>query len=64
MMPFEFWLPLEDVRRHILTTFNLNKSKDKLWFNGTFNRHTGRVVAANIGRIDSQREQETLQCEQ
>jgi hypothetical protein len=64
MMPFEFWLLLEDVRRHILTTFNLNKSKDKLWFNGTFNRQTGRVVAANIGRIVSQREQKALQGEQ
>jgi hypothetical protein len=64
MTPFEFWLPLEDVRRHILTTFNLNKSKDILWFNGVLNRLTGRVVATNIGRSNPQTEQETPQGEQ
>jgi hypothetical protein len=64
IMPFEFWLSLEDVRRHIVSTFNLNKIKDKLWFNGTLNRQTGRVVAVNIGRIVSQREQKALHGEQ
>lgn len=63
MTPFEFWLPLEDVRKYILATFNLGKNKDKLWFNGTFNRQTGIVVAANIGRIVSQRGQEANQGE-
>lgn len=61
MTPFEFWLPLEDVRKYILATFNLSKNKDKLWFNGTLNRQTGIVVAANIGRILLQGEQVTIQ---
>lgn len=61
---FEFELHLEDVRGHILSTFNLNKSKDILWFNGVLNRLTGRVVATNIGRSNPQTEQETPQGEQ
>ena len=60
---FEFELPLEDVRKHILTNFNTNKIKDKIWFNGTLNIRSGKVVAANVGNIP-QTDQEKLQVEQ
>jgi hypothetical protein len=55
ILPFEFWLPSEDVRRHIQTTFNVYKTKEKLWFNGTLDRHTGEVLSADIGSKKKER---------
>jgi hypothetical protein len=51
---FEFSLPLESVRQYIIRTFNVYKIKDKIWFSGTFDRSTGKVLTACTGRKSQQ----------
>jgi uncharacterized membrane-anchored protein YhcB (DUF1043 family) len=47
---FEFSLPSEPLRRHMV--YPVNKTlPDKVWFNGKFNHKTGEVVDVRIGRL-------------
>lgn len=58
---FEFELLLEDVRKHIQTNFNVNKIKDKIWFNATLNIRSGKVVAANVGRFPQTKQEKQVE---
>jgi hypothetical protein len=49
VVQFEFELPLETVRRHIMTNFNVNKIRDKVQFYGSLDLNTGKVVTADVG---------------
>jgi len=51
---FEFPLPLESVRQYIIRSFNVDKIKDQIWFSGTFDRRTGKVLTATTGRKPQQ----------
>jgi len=51
---FEFALPLEDVRQYILRSFNVYKIRDQIWFNGTIDKSTGKVLTATTGRKSQQ----------
>src|SRR5215208_3147132 len=51
---FEFPLPLETVRQYIIRSFNVYKIKDQIWFSGTFDKHTGKVLTATTGRKQEQ----------
>jgi hypothetical protein len=51
---FEFPLPLEDVRQYILRSFNVYKIRDQIWFSGTFDKRTGKVLTATTGRKPQQ----------
>jgi hypothetical protein len=47
---FEFTLALESVRQYIIRSFNVDKIKDQIWFSGTFDKRTGKVLTATTGR--------------
>jgi formylmethanofuran dehydrogenase subunit E len=47
---FEFSLPLEGVRQYIIRSFNVYKIKDQIWFSGTIDKSTGKVLTATTGR--------------
>jgi hypothetical protein len=47
---FEFPLPLEDVRQYIIRSFNVYKIRDQIWFNGTIDKSTGKVLTVATGR--------------
>jgi hypothetical protein len=51
---FEFPLPLETVRQYIIRSFNVHKIKDQIWFSGTFDKSTGKVLTATTGRKQEQ----------
>jgi hypothetical protein len=51
---FEFPLPLESVRQYIIRSFNVDKIKDQIWFSGTFDKRTGKVLTATTGRKSQQ----------
>jgi hypothetical protein len=50
ILHFEFPLPLESVRQYIIRSFNVDKIKDQIWFSGTFDKRTGKVLTATTGR--------------
>ena len=45
ILDFEFPLPLESVRQYIISSFNVYKIKDQIWFNGKIDKITGNVIA-------------------
>jgi hypothetical protein len=47
---FEFSLPVEDVCQYISGRRKADKSTDKLWFSGTFDKSAGKVLTAITGR--------------
>jgi hypothetical protein len=48
---FEFSMPFEPLRRHMVYFNGINGPlPDSVWFNGKFNRTTGKVVDVQIGR--------------
>jgi hypothetical protein len=51
---FEFSLPLEDVRKYIINSFNVHKIKDQIWFSGTIDKSTGKIITATTGRKPQQ----------
>jgi hypothetical protein len=51
---FEFSLRLEDVRKYIINSFNVHKIKDQIWFSGTFDKSTGKIITATTGRKPQQ----------
>jgi hypothetical protein len=51
---FEFPLPLESVRQYIIRSFNVDKIKDQIWFSGTFDKSTGKIITATTGRKPQQ----------
>ena len=51
---FEFPLLLESVRQYIIRSFNVYKIKDQIWFSGTFDKSTGKVLTATTGRKPQQ----------
>ncbi len=54
ILHFEFSLPLEDVRKYIISSFNVDKIKDYIWFSVTFDKSTGKVLSACTGRKSQQ----------
>jgi hypothetical protein len=46
----DFWFPLEDMRRYLQKSFNIDKIKDRLWFNLTVDMNSGVVLSASIGK--------------
>jgi hypothetical protein len=48
---FEFSVPLEPLRQHIIAAFNSNSRVNRVWFTGKFNHKTGEVVDIQIGKI-------------
>jgi hypothetical protein len=53
---FEFSLRLEDVRKYIINSFNVHKIKDQIWFSGTFDKSTAKIITATTGRKSQQTE--------
>jgi hypothetical protein len=51
---FEFSLRLEDVRKYIINSFNVHKIKDQIWFSGTIDKSTGKIITATTGRKPQQ----------
>jgi hypothetical protein len=54
ILDFEFSLSLEDVRQYIIRSFDVYKIKDQIWFSGTLDKRTGKVVTATTGRKPQQ----------
>ena len=55
LMPFEFSLQSDDVFYSLILGGTDKVRKDnRMWFNGTFHKLTGKVISASIGRITSQ----------
>jgi hypothetical protein len=54
ILDFEFPLPLESVRQYIIRSFNVYKIKDQIWFSGTLDKCTGKVLIATTGRKSQQ----------
>jgi hypothetical protein len=54
ILDFEFPLPLESVRQYIIRSFNVYKIRDQIWFSGTFDKRTGKVLTATTGRKPQQ----------
>ncbi len=50
ILDFEFSLSLEDVHQYIIRSFNVDKIKDIIWFSGTLDKHTGKVITATTGK--------------
>jgi hypothetical protein len=49
---FEFSVPSEPLRQHMIAAFNSNRSETfKVWFNVRHNPETGEVIDVRIGRI-------------
>jgi hypothetical protein len=48
---FEFSVPFEPLRQHMIAAFNSNRSVNSIWFTGKFNDETGDVVDILIGKI-------------
>jgi hypothetical protein len=47
---FEFSVPFEQLRQHMIAPFNSNRSMNRVWFTGKFNHETGEVVDVRIGK--------------
>jgi hypothetical protein len=54
ILDFEFPLLLESVRQYIIKSFNVDKIRDQIWFSGTFDKCTGKVITATTGRKSQQ----------
>ena len=46
----EFWFPLEDMRRYIQKSFNIDKIRHWVWFNLTVDMNNSVVLSASIGK--------------
>ncbi len=54
LLAFEFTLQSRDIFEHmILSSVNIKESIE-IWFHGILDKHTGKVISADIGRITSQ----------
>lgn len=67
LTPFEFSLQsIEVVYYLFLSDSNKECKDDRVWFNGTLHKRTGKVISASIGRITSQQstimQKELHQC--
>jgi hypothetical protein len=48
---FEFFVPFESLRQHMIASFNSNRSMNRVWFTGKINHETGEVIDVQIGKI-------------
>jgi hypothetical protein len=54
-LDFEFSLPFDKVRSYLIDEFSNNKGIKPIWFHGRFNRFTGIIITADLGRITDRR---------
>jgi hypothetical protein len=47
---FEFSVPFEPLRLHMISASNSNRPVDRVWFTGKLNHETGNVVDVRIGK--------------
>ena len=51
IIDFEFSLPWDDVHRYMGLKFKVDGIYGKVWFNGTIDIQTGKVIAASVGTV-------------
>lgn len=50
-LQFQFSIPFEPLRLHMVSSCNLNKSVDRIWFTGKLNPETAKVVNVQVLKI-------------
>lgn len=51
IIPFEFSFELEQIKQHVSSITTQSGPIDKLWFNGSFNKDTCKVIEIFLGRL-------------